>query len=101
MNRQSISGGGWLDLDTADSYDEAVVFDGRNQRSVNTGSEWAHEHLYRTKRGTYVLHHWSQCQGSTDTWTRLDVDEAVAWLLKNDHEPDTKAELASAAASEV
>ena len=34
-------------------------------------------------------------------WTRLSTDEAVAWLLRNDHEPDSPAELAIAAALEV
>ena len=99
--RRQIIGGGWLDLDTARQFAEKQRFDGRNYISVNTGSQWEHETLYRTTRGTFVLHSRSDWQGSRDTWTRLSTDEAVAWLLRNDHEPDSPAELAIAAALEV
>jgi hypothetical protein len=101
MTRQTLDGGGWLDLDTAQKFAGKAMFDGRNYLSCSTGSQWEHECLYRTKRSTYVLRHWSDWQGSHDTWTRLSADEAVAWLLLNDHEPDCPAELAIVAALEV
>ena len=101
MTRQTISGGGWLDLDTAQKFAEKTMFDGRNHLSANTGSQWEDETLYRTTRGTFVLHSTSQYQGSPDTWTRLSADEAVAWLLRNDHEPESPAELVIVAALEV
>jgi hypothetical protein len=98
MTRQTLDGGGWFDFDTATKFTGRAAFDGS---SCSTGSQWEHECVYRTKRGTYVLHHWSDWQGSRDTWTRLNTDEAVAWLLLNDHEPDCPAELAIVAALEV
>ena len=101
MTRQTISGGGWLDLDTAKRFPEARYWDGHNHCSVNTRSQWSQQTLYCTKSGTYVAHQTSQCQGSHDTWTRLSADDAVAWLLRNDYEPDSPAELAIAAALEV
>ena len=101
MTRQIIDGGGWLDLDTAQQFAEKTAFDGRNHISVNTGSQWEHETLYRTTRGTCVLHSTSDWQGSRDTWTRLSADEAVAWLIRNDHEPESPAEQAIVAAMEV
>ena len=100
MNRQSIPGG-WIDLDTAKKFVEDRHFDGRNMISAATGSQWEHETLYRSKGGVYVLHTWSQCQGSQDTWERISVDEAVAWLLKNDYDPTSQAEEAIAARLEV
>ena len=101
MNRQPINGGGWIDLDTAKKFVEDRHFDGRNMISAATGSQWEHETLYRSKGGVYVLHTWSQYQGSRDTWQRISVDEAVAWLLKNDYDPTSQAEEAIAARLEV
>ena len=101
MTRQIIDGGGWLDLDTATKFTEERYWDGNNHRSVNTRSQWSQQTLYRTKSGTYVVYQTSQWQGSHDTWTRLSAEEAVAWLLRNDYEPDSPAELAITAALEV
>ena len=101
MTRQIIDGGGWLDLDTAKRFREDKYWDGRNHCSVNTRSQWSQQTMYRTKSGTYVVYETSQWQGSRNTWTRLSADEAVAWLLRNDYEPDSPAELAITAALEV
>ena len=101
MNRQSIDGGGWLNLATAKKFAENRNFDGHNMISVNTGSQWAHEVLYRSVGGVYVLQSWSQWQGSRDTWQRISVDEAVEWLLKNDYDPTSPAEEALVAGLEV
>lgn len=101
MTRQIIDGGGWLDLDTAKRFKEDKYWDGNNHCSVNTRSQWSQQTMYRTKSGTYVVYETSQWQGSRDTWTRLSAEEAVAWLLRNDYEPDSPAELAITAALEV
>jgi hypothetical protein len=101
MNRQSLASNGWIDLDTAKKFAEDTNWNGNNHISVNTGSQWEHEVLYRSVAGTYVLYTWSQCQGSRDTWQRIGIDEAVAWLVRNDYEPDSLAEQAIAAALEV
>ena len=100
MNRQSIPGG-WIDLDTAKKFVEDRNWDGHNHISVNTGSQWDHEVLYRSKGGVYVLQSWSQRQGSQDTWQRISVNEAVEWLLRNDYDPTSQAEEAIAARLEV
>ena len=101
MTRQTIDDGGWLDLDTAKQFKEDTYFDGNNHRSVNTRSQWSQQTLYKTTRGTYVVYQTSQYQGSHDTWTRLSTEEAVEWLLRNDYEPDSPAELAITAALEA
>ncbi len=101
MTRQAIDGGGWINLETAKKFSEDRDFDGRNMVSVNTNSQWEHECLYQSAGGTYVLHNWNQYQGSRDTWQRLSLTEAVAWLVRNDYEPATKDEETIAAQLEV
>ena len=101
MNRQSLDNGGWLNLATAKKFDEDRYFDGHNRISAATGSQWDHEVLYRSVGGVYVLHTWSQYQGTQDTWQRISVDRAVEWLLKNDYDPTSPAEEALVAGLEV
>ena len=87
MRRQSIGNGKWFDLDTATSFTEETQFDGRNHISLATCSQWEHQELYRTKSGTWVLNEWSQWQGSTDTWTEIDDEDAARWLVRNEYDP--------------
>jgi len=75
----------WFDVDKATVYDEATYHDGRNFISQATGSQWDHEELYRTRSGMWVLHSWSQWQGSTDSYTQSSAEEAYDWLIRNDY----------------
>src|SRR5262245_3625571 len=94
MKRQPMSDGTWFDRDTATCYEEAQEFDGRNMISLATGSQWAHEELYRTKAGAWVLHHWSQWQGSVPRWKYIEEPEAQQWLIAQKHaDAVSKAEL--------
>jgi hypothetical protein len=86
MTRQAIDEGGWFDRDAAKRWSEGTRWDGSNHISVATGSQWEHESLWRTKRGVYVLHAWSDWQGSGEGWTRIDASEAAEWLIRNGHE---------------
>jgi hypothetical protein len=80
MRRQALTdGSGWFDLDSAERFDEATIWDGRNRISLATGSQWDHEALYRTANGRWVKHWWSQWQGT--------VAEAAAWLVQNGYDP--------------
>ena len=79
--------GSWFDLDTAEAFDEATRWDGNNHISLVTGSQWDHECLYRTASGRWVLNHWSQWQGSSESWTEVSNSEAATWLVTNGHEP--------------
>ena len=101
MTRQPIDGGGWLNLASAKKFVENRHFDGRNMISAATGSQWDHEELCRSVGGVYVLHTWSQWQGSRDTWQRIGIDQAVEWLLRNDYDPESPAEEAIVAGLEV
>lgn len=77
---------GWFDADAADTFDENTRWDGSNHISVATGSQWDHEMLYRTSGGRWVLHTWSQWQGSTPTYRFITADHAHTWLMANDHD---------------
>lgn len=88
MNRQNIINEdnrieGWFDLDTALRFSEDTRWNGNNYISISTGSQWDHEELYRTKGGRWVLHTWSQWQGSVEYWEFITAAQAKNWLLLN------------------
>lgn len=100
MTRQSIDDGGWFDLDSATGYSEDTRWDGFNMVSKVTGTPWDHERLFITRRGIYILYHWSQREGSRDRYVRIDAREAADWLTRNDHEaPSSDAALTKAVVS--
>lgn len=71
------------------SWKEQTRFDGNNQISVNTGSQWNHQELYRSRKGRYYIVHWSAWQGSNPHAEWVSPQEATRWLLHNDEElPD-------------
>ena len=85
VNRITLADGRWFDRNAAQSWEEATRWDGRNHISCATGSQWEHERLYRTPGGIYVLHAWSQWQGSTESYTEIPAERAARWLSKNAH----------------
>ena len=82
-------GSRWFDTEKAQKFTEDSEWNGNNHISRATGSQWDHETLYQTKSGRWVLHSWSQWQGSLDRWEEIDHASAVTWMMKNnygDHE---------------
>lgn len=77
---------GWFDLHAATSWSEDTRWDGSNHISIPTGSQWAHQNLWRTKGGRWVLHEWSQWQGSKDIWRFIGDGAAREWLIVNGHD---------------
>lgn len=78
----------WFDESKAETFEEGRTWNGNNNISDATGSQWNHEDLYRTRKGSWVLNHWSQ-MGSIGTWMEIEDNEATQWLLKNGKEiPD-------------
>lgn len=73
---------GWFDLDKAKCFGEETVWDGHNHISVNTGSQWAHQCVYRTAGGTWILNEYS---AYSETWEKIGEKEAFEWLAKNGH----------------
>lgn len=90
MKRQALTdqSGKWFNLDSAEKFDESKQWDGNNHVSNATNSQWEHEALYKTKGSKFILNHWSQWQGTTETWKEISIGEAAIWLSTNGHEPD-------------
>lgn len=86
MSKIALTGksGGWFDSDTAIKFSEATRWDGHNHISCETGSQWEHEALYYTARQGWVLHAWSQWEGTADTYASISQDDAIAWLSRNE-----------------
>ena len=76
----------WFNPDQAERFDESTFWDGDNNVSFATGSEWDHETLYRTADDQWVKHFTSQYEGRGESWAILDPEEAYTWLLQNGHE---------------
>ena len=88
--------GAWFDMGKATVYREDTRWDGSNHISCATGSQWDHELLYKTAGGRWILHRWSQWQGSNDTYVAIDNSSAAVWLILNGHDSETlSAEIAS------
>ena len=91
----SLSDGRWFDESKAEKFEEASDWDGSNSISIATGSQWEHERLWRTEKGTWVLNCWSQRQGTIESYIVYDDDHAAWWLSVNNHtHPDLSEELA-------
>lgn len=87
MSRFQMDGGTVVDTDKASqTWQEQTRWDGRNQISVNTGSQWNHEQLYRSRKGRYYIVRWSDWQGSTPHAEWVSNHEATRWLLLNEEE---------------
>ena len=61
-------------------WDEATEWDGSNQISRATGTQWDHQRLHKSRRGRYWLETWSAWQGSQPHAEWLDNHEAARWL---------------------
>jgi hypothetical protein len=79
--------GRWFSKDSAEYWKEDTIHDGRNWISKATGSQWEHEGLYRTKGGRFILNHWSNWQGSSETYEEISNEDAAIWFSKNDLDP--------------
>jgi len=82
MKRIAITNafGKWFNIQNADKYSESRYWDGSNHISLATGSLWEHEAIYVTKGGTFVLNHWSNYQGTLETYVIVSKEEAAIWF---------------------
>ena len=88
MKRQALVDGGWFDADASVEIKEGTRWDGNNHVSLATGSQWDHEVLHVTKKGRFVVNHWSQWQGSGETYVEITPAEAAQWLVANERDED-------------
>lgn len=89
MTRQALTDGSgrWFDTDKAEAFAEGTWWNGSNHVSRATSSQFEHEVLYRTAGGRWIVYHWSQWQGSSESWVEIDDKAAAAWLVVNELEP--------------
>lgn len=77
-------------------WEESTFFNGNNHISRATGSQWNHETLFQSAKGSWYIEATSQWQGSSPNACWVTPSEAAVWLLANEHE--VPPELAEAAA---
>lgn len=84
MKRVSLTNcsGAWFDLEKAEYFKEDSYHDGRHFISKATGEQWEHEAIYVTKSGKFILNHWSNWQGSVETYEEITKERASAWFAK-------------------
>jgi len=82
-------------------FNEDTRWDGRNHISLATNSQWAHEYLYFTKSGRWVLTQTSQWQGSQDTNEIVSSATAFEWLLRMNTSDDEISRLPEAIQKEI
>jgi len=78
--------GKWFDIDKATKYDEGTTWNGSNHISMATGTQTEHEVLYRTAGGRWILHAWSQWQGSAETYEIISDKQAASWLIRSEYQ---------------
>lgn len=89
MARMQMTDGMIVETDNARGHwNEGTQWDGNNNVSLATGSQWDHEELYRSRRGRYYIWRSSQWQGSLDSAEWISNEEACRWLLANGYTPD-------------
>ena len=65
------------------TWKEDTRWNGNNHISLNTGSQWDHQQLYRSRKGRYWLECWSQWQGSLPHAEWISEIAAAKWLALN------------------
>ena len=91
MARYKMSDGMVVDTANASAcHEEGTRWDGNNNISVATGTQWNHETLYRSRKGRYYIEHTSQWQGSSPSAEWVSNEAAVRWLLANAREVPTE-----------
>ena len=84
---------GWFDPETSIRYDSGREWNGQNQISIMTGSEWVDEFLYRTKGGRWVLNHdATRYCGGPDSYRFVTDEEAHLWLIRSEINDEAIAE---------
>ena len=79
--------GRWFSISNSECIKEDTFWNGNNWISHATGSQWEHEALFVTKGNRFILNHWSQFQGSVETYEEISKEDAAIWLSRNNKEP--------------
>ena len=96
MDRVALTDGSgrWFNKERAEKWEESTTWNGQNHISDITGSQFDHQVLYRTAGKMWILHSWSNWQGTLDTWEEVSRDFAAKWLSICGYQlPDLEQEL--------
>lgn len=66
-------------------WNEDWTWDGQNKLSAATGSEWVHEHLYRTHNGIFWLRTMDGWHNNMCSAKYLSPEDAIRWLDSQGH----------------
>jgi len=87
MARYRMEDGTVIDTQNATAtWEEKQWHDGSNWISKATGGQWAHEQLYRSRKGRYYIERWSDWQGSKPAAEWISKPAAARWLLAQEIE---------------
>ena len=97
MTRYRMDDGTVIETDNAtQSWEEASDHDGSDLISRATGSQWAHETIYRSRKGRYYVEHTSNYRERRPHVEWVSPEEAARWLLHQGHDlPEGLARLES------
>lgn len=88
MARYKMDDGVVVETDNSlNAWNEEREWDGKNRISVNTGSQWEHETLYKSRKGRYYIEYSSDWQGKLSSAEWIAPKVACVWLLANDYSP--------------
>ena len=93
MKRTNITENGerngkWFDAENAGLFKEDSWHDGQNWISYATSSQWGHESIYVTKAGVFILNHWSNFQGTHETYEIISKAKAAEWFVRNNYKDE-------------
>ena len=74
-----------FDLNQAESFDEGMTDD--FQKSLATGTQDAHERLYKTVNNQWILQSWTGHQ-RPQKWKEITRVEGLNWLDVNEWKPE-------------
>lgn len=71
----------------AESWPEGTRWNGSNNVSLATASQWDHETLHLTAKGVWWIERTSQRDGVMPSGRVVTPEDACRWLLANQYEP--------------
>lgn len=85
--------GRWFKEESAIQFRESSTWNGSNNISDATGSQWDHEFVYFTKSGLWVKWSCSQYDSVPSTYEEIDEADAIVWLSRMSCQDDSEFEL--------
>ena len=86
MQRTALTdnSGRWFNVDQAEKFNNRLIRNGNNRISAVTGKQWAHETIFRTSGGRWILNCWSETEGIPETYEEVSQKQAASWLVINE-----------------